>query len=67
MCWVSSLLVNGVESYKGWSRGNKDSFLRVNIGVGDGIALWKSMLITAKSEIGGAAPQIELRGVADKK
>jgi hypothetical protein len=29
--------------------------------------LWKSMLITAKAEIGGAAPQIELRGVTDKK
>jgi hypothetical protein len=31
------------------------------------MALWKSVLITVKVEIGGAAAQIELRGVTDKR
>jgi hypothetical protein len=31
------------------------------------IALWKSVVITVKVEIGGAAAQIELREVADKR
>ena len=31
------------------------------------IALWKSVVITGKVEIGGAAAQMELRGVADKR
>jgi hypothetical protein len=30
-------------------------------------ALWKSVVITVKVEIGGAAAQIELREVADKR
>jgi hypothetical protein len=43
------------------------SSFRVNVGVGDGIALCKSILDTVKAEIGGAAAQIEMRGVADKR
>ncbi len=35
--------------------------------LGGGVALWKSILPTAKAEIGGAAAQIELRGVAEKR
>jgi hypothetical protein len=31
------------------------------------IALWKSVVITGKVEIGGAAAQMELREVADKR
>jgi hypothetical protein len=31
------------------------------------IALWKSVVITVKVEIGGAAAQIVLREVADKR
>jgi hypothetical protein len=31
------------------------------------IDLWKSVVITVKVEIGGAAAQIELREVADKR
>ena len=37
-----------------------------NVGAGDGIALFKCIWITAKAEIGAAA-QIELRGVTDKR
>ncbi len=35
--------------------------------VGGGIALWKSVVITGKVEIGGAAAQMEVRGVVDKR
>jgi hypothetical protein len=31
------------------------------------IALWKSVVITVKVEIGGATAQIELREVTDKR
>ncbi len=31
------------------------------------IDLWKSVLITGKVKIGGAATQMELRGVTDKR
>ena len=31
------------------------------------IALWKSVVITVKVEIGGTAAQIELREVSDKR
>jgi hypothetical protein len=31
------------------------------------IALWKSVVITGKVEIGGAAAQMDLRGVTDKR
>ena len=43
------------------------SFLHVDARAGGGIALRKSVLITVKVEIGGAAAQIELREVADKR
>ncbi len=46
---------------------SKSSSFRVHVGVGDGVVLLKSILITAKAEIGGAAAQIGLRGVADKR
>jgi hypothetical protein len=45
--------------------GSKDSFLRVNDGVGDGIAC-KRVLITVKTEIDDTASQIGLRGMVDK-
>ena len=38
-------------------------FVHVNTFPGGIIALWKSVLITVKVEIGGATPQIELRVV----
>jgi hypothetical protein len=31
------------------------------------VTMWKSVVITVKVEIGGAAAQIELREVADKR
>ena len=43
------------------------SFLRVDARAGGGIVLRKSVLITVKVEIGGAAAQIELREVTDKR
>jgi hypothetical protein len=42
------------------------SFL-VHARAGGAIALWKSVVITVKVQIGGAAAQIELREVADKR
>ena len=45
----------------------KASSFRANVEVGGGIALWKSALITAATKTGGAAAQIELRGVADRR
>ena len=49
-------------------------FIKVNVVLftfdalaGGIIALWKSVVITVKVEIGGAAAQIELREVADKR
>jgi hypothetical protein len=65
---VSLLLVNGnlflqidlfVES--------KRKFSHVHAFAGGVIAVWKSVLITVKVEIGVAAAQIELRGVADRR
>ena len=46
---------------------SKSSSFYVNTFAGGIIALWKSVLITVKEEIGGASAQIELRGVADKR
>jgi len=43
----------------------KTQFFRVN--VGDGIALWKSILITAKTEIVGAANRFEQRRPENSK
>jgi hypothetical protein len=42
-------------------------FSRFHALAGDIIALWKSVVITVKVQIGGAVAQIELRGVADKR
>ena len=46
---------------------SKRSSFRVYDEVGGGVALYKSALITATAKIGGAAAQIQLRGVADKR
>jgi hypothetical protein len=46
---------------------SKRSSFHVNAFAGGVIALWKSVVITGKVEIGGAAAQMELRGVADKR
>ena len=42
-------------------------FVHVNTFPGGIIALWKSVLITVKVEIGDTAAQIEWRGVTDKR
>jgi hypothetical protein len=42
-------------------------FSRFHARAGGTIALWKSVGITVKVQIGGAAAQIELREVADKR
>ena len=41
--------------------------MRVNVGVGDGIALWTSIFITVTAEIVVTTAQIELKGVADQR
>ena len=46
---------------------SKSSSFLVHAFAGGIIALWKSVGITVKVEIGGAAAQLHLRGVADKR
>ena len=47
-------------------QGKSKSF-HTDVGVGGSVALWKSILITGKTEIDGDTVQIEMRGVVDKR
>jgi hypothetical protein len=62
-CHFSIVEVTEVEGYP---QGGV-SLLLVNWNAGGIIVLWKIVLITGKVEIGGAAVQMELRGVTDKR